>query len=222
MKAAEEMIRRTSEACDMEIELKYRIPDEETASRIWRNELFSDAEEEDSREEIDLTAHYYDTEDRDLAKSGIAYRIRKEGDHYIATVKWQGKSEEGLHVREELTVPAAGDEPDLDIFRESRIGEDLLDAAGGKSLTSLMETRIRRKRYRIDTGTGIFEVSVDGGLVETPEGSEKICEVEVELFSGETEELKEIGEKIRRAYDLVPEDVSKYAKGLALICGKVE
>ena len=197
--------------------MKYMIPDGETADRIWINELFAEEEEEDSREEIELIACYYDTADQDLARQGIAYRIRKEGEHYIATVKWQGKSEEGLHVREELTVPSEGNEPDLDLFRESRIGEDLLAAAGGKSLEQLMKSVINRRRYRIDTGSGIFEFSVDEGMVETSAGTEDIREVEIELFSGETEELKELGKKVRTHYGLVPDDSSKYTKGLALI-----
>ena len=54
----------------MEIELKYRIPDGETAERIWEDRLFNDMEEEGSREDLDLLAKYYDTAERDLAENG--------------------------------------------------------------------------------------------------------------------------------------------------------
>ena len=96
----------------MEIELKYRIPDEETAERIWEDSLFSEIEEDDSREEIQMMAIYYDTDELDLARNKIAYRVRREGERLIATLKWSGKSEDGLHTREELCVPVPEREPE--------------------------------------------------------------------------------------------------------------
>lgn len=202
----------------MEIELKYRIPDEETAARIWEDSLFSEIEEEGSREEIDMHAIYYDTTELDLARSEIAYRVRKEGDRWIATLKWNGNSEDGLHAREELTVPVADSAPDIQVFLESDIGGELERLLSDKSLTELMHTDIKRSRFRIDTGDGLYEISVDRGSVSTICGSRPIQEVEVELFSGETEELLQIGRRIQETYDLVPEDTSKYAKGIELIC----
>lgn len=54
------------------------------------------------------------------------------------------------------------------------------------------------RRFRIDTGTGIFELSVDKGVILTNYGKEPIFEVELELFSGETEELVELGNSCRK------------------------
>lgn len=202
----------------MEIEFKYRIPDEATAERIWEDSLFSDIEEEDSREEIPLLAVYYDTKELDLARNEIAYRVRREGDRLISTLKWKGKSDEGLHIREELTVPVTDSKPNLDVFLESDIGSDLESLLEDKELTELMRTDVRRRRFRIDTGTGLFEISVDEGCVSTVCGSRDILEVEVELFTGETEELVQIGKKMEEAYGLEPEDTSKYARGIEMIC----
>ena len=202
----------------MEIELKYRIPSEETAARIWEDSLFSEIEEADSREELYLHAIYYDTPDLDLAKKKISYRVRQEGDHLIATLKWKGRSEDGLHVREELTVPVADRAPDLQVFYESDIGEEALQLVADKEMTELMRTDVKRRRFRIDTGTALFEISIDIGEVSTINGSAGIQEMEVELFSGETEELLPIGEKLRDVYGLEPEDTSKYAKGIELLC----
>ena len=203
----------------MEIELKYRIPDDATADKIWDNEFFRDMEEEDSREELDLVAKYFDTPEQDLAKNEIAYRIRKEGEHFIATLKWKGRCEDGVHIREELAVPVQNNSPDIGLFSESDIGDDLTAIVADKELLPLLETNIHRKRYRIDTGTAILEFSVDKGQVITNQGSEEIREVEIELFTGETEELARIGEKLRKEYELDTEDVSKYAKGIAIIRG---
>ncbi len=201
----------------MEIELKYRIPDGQTAERIWEDSLFSEIEEEDSREEIPMHAIYYDTPQMDLAKNEIAYRVRREGDRQIATIKWKGKSEDGLHVREELAVPVADSAPDIQVFLESDIGKDLEELVADKVMTELMHTEITRRRFRIDTGDGLFEISVDEGIISTRCGQSDILEVEVELFSGETEELLQIGRKLEEVYGLETEDTSKYAKGMEMI-----
>ena len=202
----------------MEIELKYRIPDGDTAARIWEDSLFSEIEEEDSREELQLHAIYYDTKDLQLAKNEIAYRVRREGERTIATLKWKGKSEDGLHTREELTVPVADSAPDIDVFLESDIGPELEGLVEDQELMELMRTDMKRSRFRIDTGTGLFEISVDQGSVSTIYGSRDIQEVEVELFSGETEELLAVGRRLQEVYGLEPENISKYARGIEMIC----
>ena len=202
----------------MEIELKYRIPDEEVAARIWEDSLFSEIEEDDSREEINMYAIYYDTAELDLARNKIAYRVRREDDRLIATLKWRGKSEDGLHVREELTVPVTESDPDIEVFLESDIGSELEQLISEKEMVELMHTDMRRRRFRIDTGKGIYEISVDEGSVSAGGESTPVREVEIELFSRETEELVEIGRRMQEVYGLEPEDTSKYAKGIELIC----
>ena len=51
----------------------------------------------------------------------------------------------------------------------------------------------------------------------TPFGEERILEAELELFSGETEELEQLGAKMCEKYGLVKEERSKYARGIELI-----
>jgi inorganic triphosphatase YgiF len=201
----------------MEIELKYNIPDSETAELIWENKLFREMEEAGSREELNIDARYFDTDSFDLARNEVAYRIRREGDRLVAALKWKGHSEDGLHVREELNVPVQDDEPDLDVFHESSIGCEVLKFAEDKELKCILQTSFLRRKFRIDTGTGLFEFSVDSGEIVTDYGVQPINEVEVELFSGETEELMELGRKLQEEYGLKEENNSKYYRGLLMI-----
>ncbi len=201
----------------MEIELKYRVPTHEVADSIWKDKLFFHMEEENSREEMCFLAKYFDTTDCDLAKNDMAYRVRKEGCRWVAALKWKGHSEGALHTREEINVPVNEDRPDPGVFRESEIGTELLRIIGDKPLYSMLETRFHRRRFRMDTGTGIFELSVDEGWIVTPYGEEPISEVELELFSGETEELEELGKRMCEAYELEKEEQSKYARGIKII-----
>ena len=201
----------------MEIELKYNIPDEETAQLIWEDKLFRDMEESDSREELRIDTMYFDTDGFDLARNEVAYRIRREGDRLVAALKWKGHSEDGLHVREELSVPVEDDTPDLDTFHESSIGSEASKFADGKELKCILQTNFQRRRFRIDTGSGMFEFSIDFGEIVTEYGTEPISEVEIELFAGDTEELIKIGKKLQDKYKLPEENRSKYYRGIELI-----
>ena len=201
----------------MEIELKYNIPDKETAEKIWENEIFGTYEEPESREELFMDAYYYDTEDFSLSDNDIAYRVRKEGGSWVAALKWKGCAEGALHKREELSIPVEKKDPDTSVFCQNESGRHLEQIVGGRDLICMIRSAIARKRFRIDTGSGIFEFSIDMGKVVTPAGEEPVLEVEVELFSGETEELQSIGETLKQQYGLVESEESKYGRGLRLL-----
>lgn len=201
----------------MEIELKYKIPSALIADDIWDDKIFSDMEEEGSREELDLDAKYFDTDECELARNKIAYRIREEGGNTIAALKWKGGNEGALHMREEMSVPVQSGEPDLSVFGESEMGRTIIDTIDERRLICFLETKFKRRRFRIDTGTGIFELSIDMGEIITQYGELPISEVEIELFSGENDELMQLGKKLQDKYGLETEEQSKYARGIAMI-----
>lgn len=207
----------------MEIELKYAADGSDVCDAVWEDSELSAMSvpgEEDRRSEI-FYAVYYDTFDHSLMKNDIAFRIRKEGDTAAATLKWNGKSDGPLHIRNELNLSLGewrdGIEPDLSIFRESEIGGDLEKIVGKKPLRPLMRMGFRRRSMRIGTETGIAEISVDEGEIVTEKGTAPISEVEIELFSGEAEDIKAVGEMLREKYDLIPGSESKFARGLKLL-----
>lgn len=210
-----------SKGTNMEIEMKYGINDKEIAANIWDDEYLLSIEESDTREKILMKAAYFDTEDFILSKNDIALRVRMEGTRIVATLKWKGKNEGGLHIREEINVPVNDEAcfimPDPQIFKESEIGQEVIALIGFKKLHSIMETNFLRSRFRIDSGNGIMEVSIDNGDIIADKGTAPICELEIELFSGEQEALKVVTEKIALKYGLEAETRSKYARGLALL-----
>ena len=107
--------------------------------------------------------------------------------------------------------------PDLDVFHESNIGCEVCELAKDKELKCILQTACTRKRFRIDTGTGLFEFSVDSGEIVTDYGVQPLNEVEIELFTGETEELVEIGKVLQKKYGLEEENKSKYYRGILMI-----
>lgn len=206
----------------MEIELKYDIMDGETSQKIWTDEELSRFEEGNSRKVEDYRGVYFDTEDFVLLKNDIAYRIRQEGSKMVASLKWNGSNDGALHTREELNINLgmAGEKefvPDVCVFRESEIGNELIALVGDKPLFDIIHVNVLRKSFRVDMGESLFEVSLDDGEVVTKKGSIGVHECEIELYSGDRKDLEELGKKMKEKYNLVSQRDSKFARGLKLL-----
>ena len=204
----------------MEIELKFTIKDKQVAEEIWEDPYLEELGEVDSKETVYMKAAYFDTEDHILSKNDIAFRIRMEGNRIIASLKWNG-SRKGLHIREEVNVPvddpACFLQPSPDIFKESEQGKIMMDLVGDKVLNNLLEMHFIRRRIRVDTQNSIVELAIDTGEIITNDGTLPICELEIELFSGEEGDLQSIGETLAEKYELSPLNESKYARGLKFL-----
>lgn len=204
----------------MEIELKFLVKDDLSRDRILCDNYLEELAHEDSREEIQMNATYFDTDDMALCKNKLALRVRFENGNPIATLKWGGSSEKGLHVRGELNVHVEEDfikEPSFDIFKGSEIYGELVAAAGGEKLKPIMKVDCLRRQMLVDTGKSISVVALDIGEVITEKGSCGISELEIELYSGDQEDMIEMGRKLAAKYNLTESDVSKFERGLALL-----
>jgi inorganic triphosphatase YgiF len=206
----------------MEIELKYRIDNRELLRKIENDKFLRAIAEKGSEQTVAMKAAYFDTDDRILMSNNIAFRIRKEGDRLVGTLKWRDKDMgvSGLYAREELSVPVTDDScffsPDPYIFKDSSEGQAMLEAVSGQPLVLVFEAVFTRRRFRIDSEGTICEVSLDTGDLIAGERRAPIQEVEIELYSGSKDELLRIGDKVAQAYGLEPEPLSKFARGKAL------
>ncbi len=205
----------------MEIELKYLIPDYDTAGKMWQQKVFERYGKIDSIKRIEMSAVYFDTADFILSDVETAFRIRKEGDKVVATVKWGGYNEECLHEREEINIPLASSydlgRPSLHIFNESKKGQELIQLVGDRELVPIMETDFIRNTMYIDTGKAICEAAMDVGKIVTHVGNEDIIELEIELFSGDLKEIISIGKELQNEFGLIPGEISKFGRGLELL-----
>ena len=201
----------------MEIELKYSIPDASVIEKMWRREVFAKYGTVDRDTTIPMAATYYDTEERSLSKVDAAFRIRKEGTHYVATLKWNDTVQDGLFEREELNINIEEKqcgEPTLSVFSESGIIDQLIEMVGNRPLKSIIKTEFIRHIMRIDTGSSIFEADLDTGTIQAGTKSLMISELEIELYSGSRGELEKIGKDIAARFGLVPGVKSKFQRGL--------
>ncbi|MDR0596188.1 MAG: CYTH domain-containing protein [Clostridiales Family XIII bacterium] len=206
----------------MEIELKYKLGSRELLEKIERDRFLLSIAEKDSAATIAMKAAYFDTDDRLLMKNDISFRIRKEGDRLVGTLKWRDRDTgiSGLYARDEISVPVADAScflsPDPYIFKDSQEGQAMLEALSGQPLVLIFETVFTRRRFRVDSAGTICEVSLDTGEIIAGDSRAPIQELEIEMFSGSRDELIRIGDRVAETYGLEPEPLSKFARGKAL------
>ena len=204
----------------MEIELKFLVEEELTRERIFQDHHLKQMEEEGSLEIIPMRAIYFDTEDHALQKKRMAFRVRYEDGRPVATLKWGGGAEDGLHQRGELNVTVSADfaqNPDVGIFQGSEIYDEICEAAGNRTLVPVMEMDFLRKQIHVDTGKSISVVSYDEGVIRTVGGNALISELEIELYSGSQDDMIALGRELAVKYNLKPGNKSKYQRGLELM-----
>lgn len=205
----------------MEIELKYAINDRNIIEKIFNDDIVKNIVDLNSDEEIDMHAVYFDTEDRALSQNSMAFRIRKEGSKLMATLKWGGYSDGEMHKREEINIPvddeAQLDNPDMTIFSETEAWPLLEKIVTDKKMIPLMDIDFLRKQVRLDTGKAICELSIDEGKVKCNGKEDRILEMEIELYSGQEDEIIRLGNELSDKYNLEPGKISKFRRGLNLL-----
>ena len=210
----------------MEIELKYKVESVEKYEKILSDMWVRSHAEFAEPEVVRMKAAYFDTEDHTLIRHNVAFRIRSEGDRTLATLKWcdDDESVSGLYIRSEINIPVVDQacffHPDPSIFNESTEGKDLLDLIDERPLSNVFDMIFTRKRFRIDYGQSILELALDDGVIVAGDESTAIRELEIEIYSGNKEDLLVVGKKIADRYNLVPELKTKFARGVELLHNK--
>lgn len=197
----------------METEFKYDLEDTSIFDSIVETAGEKNLRLEDV-EVIDMHAAYFDTEDFDFRKKGIAYRIRQEDDRCTATIKWDVNVREGLHRREEFNLVVNDErfalDPNIDIFVSSDAYDVLLAAAGDKPLRQTITMDYQRKQFKVDTGRSISCISLDEGVIHHIDGHlVPISELEIEWYYGAEEDFMDLARRIQSKYGLKTEDRSK-------------
>jgi triphosphatase len=204
----------------MEIELKYLFEDESLKDAIFNDKYIQKIMDEGSEAVTPMHAIYMDTVDGALRKKGMAFRVRFEYSKYVATLKWGGSAEEGLHVRGELNVAVEEDflkNPTLDVFKGSEIYDEITETVGNSELVPVMEMNYVRREVRVDTGVSISVLSVDEGEIKTLNGDIPILELEIELYAGDKDDMIALGRKLEEKYHLKRGNRSKFQCGLELL-----
>lgn len=200
-----------------EIELKLRCTDRRVWGKIMTTQLLTEITVPESKKKQLLEAHYFDTTIGSLQKEKLAYRIRREGEEWIATVKGGGTSCDGLHERQEWNMIVSDAQPNSKIFSGTDIGKKLIEVIGDQTLVPILITRFERTSLDVMMPDGSrIEVAADEGIIMAGSKTTPILEVELELKSGQTAAVIKLGAMLQGEYPLVPEDESKFYRGLKL------
>lgn len=161
-------------------------------------------------------ALYYDSQEGMLQRAKLAYRVRREGQAWVATLKAEGHSTGGLHQRPEWNVTVSSSEPDLTVFSESEAATRLAPFLE-TPLQVILETRFERRESRVNGADGgQILVALDRGEMRAQGLRAPILELELELVSGDAATMLEMGAVLCRDLPLLPDDESKMSRGLRL------
>lgn len=201
----------------IEIELKF-IATPQAAEKLaeklaaWPHQHFAARE---------LTNIYYETDDNQLRRWDMGLRIRGVDQRYEMTLKAAGKTVGGLHQRPEYNVDLT--EPQLDIARlPAEIWPQGTDIAALQSrLQPLFSTHFQREAWLVQFGDSEIEVAFDRGEVAAGEFSEPLYEVELELKSGQRDDMLKFAEALVTMGGLRLGSLSKAARGYQLAQGNL-
>jgi len=201
-----------------EIELKLLIQPQ-LIEKLINSSFFRRLKAKKENKQLENT--YFDTDNWLLQCEKIALRIRKDGNAYIQTLKTKGKCEKGLHKRLEWEWPLDSNNLNTALIP----AEHWPLAIEYKNLKPIFNTNFQRKIWLFEHqdkqgNIAKIEMALDQGVISSDfsANTEVICELELELISGNVNALNEIAYLLKKECpSLAPSDASKAARGFALI-----
>jgi len=167
-----------------------------------------------------LVSTYFDTPQHLLRRSGMTLRIRDLGGAREQTLKVPATGPAGLQNFEEWTVPVNGERPLLEPLRRTGSVAFLTKPRTALRFQPVFTTRFDRTTMLLRTGAASIELALDiGSIVVERSGSTReqgICELELELVSGDPGDLSDVALQICERWDALPSYQTKAERGYAL------
>lgn len=164
-----------------------------------------------------LTSIYYDTPDLDLLKAKVSVRVRRMTGRWFQSIKTAGHAQNGLHARlewEDLLEIGAPDFEKMRSIDQPDIATLLSNTGLQAALKPIFSTVVTRTEWQLQVAQSHLELALDiGHVVIEGEKLEDICELEIELKSGQAADITKFAEQLRARFVLVEENVSKAQVG---------
>lgn len=164
---------------------------------------------------------YYDTPEQLLRQQRVALRIRRVGSEtkpqWLQTLKTGGRSDSALSQRGEWETPV----PDAVLSRDALKATPWsgIDPDGRVfgALAPCFVTSFARTSWLVRRRDGsVVEVALDVGQIEVDDKTTAICELELELLSGQPSALFDVARDIAATIAVLPLTLSKAQRGYAL------
>lgn len=200
-----------------ETELKLSLP-VSSVSALRAHPLLQIAEPVGPVKTLDNT--YFDTSDLLLHQQRVALRTRQQGDIWLQTIKCASVSVGGLSQRPEWEKPYTGefDFADVELKPVRKMLQKLQP-----QLQPVFTTLFNRETLflKMDSGAEVL-LMLDQGDILAQGGRLPICELELELVSGQPEELLHLAVDLAETLPLMPSDISKAERGYKLFNGETD
>ena len=167
-----------------------------------------------SYEQYRMQTIYYDTPTAALSARHITLRCRMENEEAVCTVKTPldgyGRGEWDCRCSDivkaiPLLVEAGADGALIDLTAEGVI--------------PVCGARFIRHCGSIEFAGSVLEIALDQGVLTGGSKEQPLCEVEVELKSGQPEAAVAFGMELQKLFNLVPQNKSKFRRALELAEG---
>jgi inorganic triphosphatase YgiF len=163
-----------------------------------------------------LYSVYYDTPKLDLQRHGMALRLRRAGRRWLQTLKGGGSVRAGLHQRNEWETPVPSGQLDFWVLRA---GGAPLPRGIEKKLQLVFVTDFARNARLLHFEGAEIELCMDSGEIRAEERTRPISELELELKSGEPQQLFRLALALLDIVPLEVEQVNKAEYGYRLFGG---
>ena len=171
---------------------------------------------------LNLMNGYFDTSDNLLMQAGIALRIRAVNQRFIQTLKTRGTSRIGMHERGEWEWEISQDRLDFGLLEAQMLPESLQDLHWVERVGQVFRTDFVRQVWSIQLDSTKIEAVCDQGEVTSPYGKDGICEIELELQTGDEQGLYDLAFQLARQVPVQVSTVSKAQKGVRLKTPEIE
>ena len=220
-----------------ELELKFVVPSYQQS--VLRKNIDTKTAQQQR-----LSAYYFDTPNQELAKKGIALRIRFEDSQWVQTLKTAG---DGVAKRVELntvlsltgtpdTLDVSSLVPDISLITEQAVVaqltsimplDELAQALTVQYFTDVQRTsrQIKKNNSRIEIAYDIGKVGIGRLTSQKPANNHgltqsDIHEIEFELLEGDPSDLIEVAKTWCKKYKLYLSTVTKAQRGSLLLANK--
>ena len=165
-------------------------------------------------EQYQMQTTYYDTPDGALSARHITLRCRMENQDAVCTVKTPidgyGRGEWDCRCDDICKA--------VPMLVEAGAPKELLELTA-PGITPVCGARFTRYAGTVVFAGTLLEIALDSGVLLGGGREVPLCEVEVELKSGEPESAIAFGMELQRCFALVPQKKSKFRRALDLAQG---
>ncbi|NNM51076.1 MAG: CHAD domain-containing protein [Pseudomonadales bacterium] len=205
----------------IEIELKLQLPKAQNRRfKQWLKTNLPHAEGPALEHQVSI---YYDTQALDLAHQGMGLRLRRQGNHWIQTLKLRQLAGAGLHQHQEFDTLVSGQTLELNHLDPGPASDFLCSPAIHGALKPLFQTDIKRNTWMVtrEPDTRI-EIALDSGYIISGTRSQPINEIELELIQGDLQAVYDLGEQLAQHLRMALQHRNKAEQGYLLYVGHVK